>query len=196
MTICMTTKQTAIPDVIVFQPSAQQDARGFFIETYRASWFDKTALNPVFVQDNHSLSHIGTLRGLHLQTQQPQGKLVRVSAGKVFNVAVDLRIESPSYGQWVGEHLSAKNHHVMWIPAGFANGFITLSDTAELLYKCTDYYDQSSEISLLWNDSSLNIDWPTPNNVSLMLSEKDQSGRIFKHGMGFYQGQWQEPCEV
>lgn len=189
--IFMKYRRTGIADVIVFEPQVFSDERGFFAETYRASWFEECRLNPQFVQDNHSLSHYGTLRGLHLQKQQPQGKLVRVARGEVYNVAVDLRLDSATYGQWVGEYLSAANYHVLWIPPGFANGFITTSDTAELLYKCTNYYDAGSELSLLWNSPSLGVQWPMVADMPLKLSPKDRDGAVFVPGMGYRDGQWQ-----
>lgn len=196
-------RHTTIADVIVFEPQILTDERGFFAETYRSSWFETLNTNPQFVQDNHSLSLYGTLRGMHLQKEQPQGKLVRVSRGEVFNVAVDMRLDSPFYGQWAGEYLSASNYHVMWIPPGFANGFITLSDAAELLYKCTEYYHRLSECSLLWNDPVLAIRWPVlqqplidnpvPGDHVMTMSAKDKAGRPFMPGMGFRQGVWVEP---
>ncbi len=184
-------RRTEIADVVVFEPRVFADERGFFAETYRASWFDELQLNPQFVQDNHSLSYFGTLRGLHLQKQHSQGKLVRVTRGEVYNVAVDLRLDSATYGQWVGEYLSATNYHVMWIPEGFSNGFITTSDTAELLYKCTDIYDSESELSLLWNDPVLAINWPIAADTQIMLSPKDKEGKNFSRGMGYLNGKWQ-----
>jgi dTDP-4-dehydrorhamnose 3,5-epimerase len=185
-------RRTAIEDVVVFEPQKFTDERGFFVETYRSSWFDELGIAPVFVQDNHSQSQCGTLRGLHLQTSQTQGKLIRVACGEVFNVVVDLRLESPTYGQWVSEYLSAENALVLWVPPGFANGFVTLSATADLLYKCTNYYVPQSEMVFHWNSPVLNIDWPLPEGASVCLSNKDQQAKHFTLGQGFDRGVWQE----
>ncbi len=172
----MDIRPTQIPDVIVFEPKVFGDSRGFFMETYRASVFDELGLNVDFVQDNHSSSARGVLRGLHYQVQQPQGKLVRVIKGEVYDVAVDLRRSSPTFGRYVGVRLSAENKRGMWVPPGFAHGFLVLSESAEFVYKCTDYYAPEYERSLLWNDPSLAIDWPDLNGVEYVLSEKDQAG--------------------
>jgi dTDP-4-dehydrorhamnose 3,5-epimerase len=164
---------TKIPDVKIIEPTIFEDERGYFMETWNQKQFEKlvTGKQTVFVQDNHSKSRKGTLRGLHYQTQNTQGKLVRVVSGEVFDVAVDLRKESPTYGQWVGEHLSAENKRQLWIPEGFAHGFYVISDEAEFVYKCTDYYHPESELSIKWNDSDLLIEWPLNGKPS--LSEKD-----------------------
>lgn len=145
--------ETSIPDVLIIEPKVFGDERGFFYESFNAAAFEAaTGLKRQFVQDNHSKSQRGVLRGLHYQIQQPQGKLVRVVAGEVFDVAVDLRKSSPSFGRWFGTHLSAQNQRQLWIPEGFAHGFVVLSESAEFLYKTTDYYAPEHERSLLWND--------------------------------------------
>jgi len=170
---------TAIPDVIVLEPKVFGDERGFFYESYNQKAFQEaTGLDVQFVQDNHSKSAKNVLRGLHYQVQQPQGKLVRVVQGEVFDVAVDIRQGSATYGQWVGEILSAANRKQLWIPAGFAHGFLTLSETAEFLYKTTDYYSPAHERCILWNDETLSIRWPLAEVV--ILSEKDSLGAGFR----------------
>ena len=150
-------KQLAIPDVILMTPKVFGDERGFFMETFRQSEFNKHCGEYQFVQDNHSSSTKGILRGLHYQHQKPQGKLVRVIRGEVFDVAVDMRQSSPTFGQWVGEYLSEENKKMLWVPPGFAHGFLVTSDIAEFSYKCTDYYNPGDEYSLLWNDKSIAI---------------------------------------
>lgn len=182
--------KTALADAVIFEPDHWEDDRGFFLETYRASWFDGLNVSPHFKQDNHSLSHHGVLRGLHLQTHNTQGKLIRVIRGEVFDVAVDLRLDSPSYGQWAGEYLSADNHKTFWIPEGFAHGFMVTSDCAELVYKCTEYYDPASDISIAWNDPQLAIAWPTAQQPR--LSPKDTNALTLRDGMGFRNGIWQD----
>ena len=168
--------ETSIPDVLIIEPKVFGDERGFFYESFNAAAFEAaTGLRRQFVQDNHSKSQRGVLRGLHYQIQQPQGKLVRVVAGEVFDVAVDLRKSSPSFGRWFGTHLSAQNQHQLWIPEGFAHGFVVLSETAEFLYKTTDYYAPEHERSLLWNDPELGIEWPF--DEAPQLSAKDQAGK-------------------
>ena len=172
---------TAIPDVIIFEPTLHGDHRGFFMETWRESTFAEIAPGLRFVQDNHSKSGKGILRGLHYQLAQPQGKLVRVIAGEIYDVAVDMRRVSPTFGQWVGVTLSADNHRQLWVPPGFAHGFLVTSESAEMAYKCTDYYAPQDEHSLRWNDPALGIDWPLaalglPEPV---LSAKDRDGRLF-----------------
>ncbi|UBM26575.1 dTDP-4-dehydrorhamnose 3,5-epimerase [Pseudomonas sp. p1(2021b)] len=167
----------SIPDVILFEPRVFGDARGFFFESFNHRVFEDAVGRPVsFVQDNHSLSSEGVLRGLHYQIQKPQGKLVRVVEGEVFDVAVDLRRSSPTFGHWVGVHLSASNKHQLWIPEGFAHGFVVLSETAEFLYKTTDYYAPAHERCLAWNDPEIAIQWPTM--ISPLLSEKDKAGKF------------------
>jgi dTDP-4-dehydrorhamnose 3,5-epimerase len=149
-----------IADVKIFEPKVFGDERGFFVETFRQSHFEDLGLDVHFVQDNHSSSSKGVLRGLHYQIQKPQGKLVRVTAGEVYDVAVDLRKSSPTFGRHVGVHLSAENKKICWVPPGFAHGFLVLSDMAEFVYKCTEYYAPEHDRSLLWNDPGLNIRWP------------------------------------
>lgn len=180
----MQVNKTAIPDVVVFEPKVFGDARGFFYESFNENvFFEATGLRPRFVQDNHSKSAKHVLRGLHYQIQQPQGKLVRVTQGEVFDVAVDLRSESPTFGQWVGEILSAENKKMLWIPEGFAHGFVVLSETAEFLYKTTDFYAPQYERSILWNDPTLAIEWPLEGFPS--LSAKDLAGVSFEQADKF-----------
>ncbi len=168
---------TDIPDVLIIEPKVFGDERGFFYESFNAAAFEAaTGLKRSFVQDNHSKSQRGVLRGLHYQIQQPQGKLVRVVAGEVFDVAVDLRRSSPTFGRWVGCHLSAQNQRQLWIPEGFAHGFVVLSESAEFLYKTTDYYAPAHERSLLWNDPQIGIDWPFEEPPQ--LSQKDIDGKV------------------
>ena len=167
---------TAIPDVLVIEPKVFGDARGFFYESFNGKAFDEAVGRHVdFVQDNHSRSSQGVLRGLHYQIQQPQGKLVRVVRGSVFDVAVDIRKSSPTFGQWVGVELSEDNHKQLWVPPGFAHGFVVLSETADFLYKTTDYYAPAFERSILWNDPAIGIEWPDF-GVAPKLSGKDEAG--------------------
>jgi dTDP-4-dehydrorhamnose 3,5-epimerase len=166
---------TQIPDVLLIKPKVFGDARGFFLETYRETWFSERNINVNFVQDNHSSSARGVLRGLHYQIKNPQGKLVRVTTGEVYDVAVDLRKSSATFGQYVGAYLSAENKNLLWIPPGFAHGFLVLSEYAEFNYKCTEYYAPEHDRSLLWNDPALGIDWPLNNIADLVLSEKDNA---------------------
>ena len=171
---------TDIPDVLIVEPQVFGDARGFFYESYNQRGFaEKTGLSVEFVQDNHSRSAKGVLRGLHYQIQQPQGKLVRVVVGEVFDVAVDIRKSSPHFGRWVGCLLSAENHRQFWIPVGFAHGFLVLSDAAEVLYKTTDYYAPQHERCIIWNDPDLAIDWPVAVETPV-LSKKDGAGQFLK----------------
>ncbi|KXK48338.1 dTDP-4-dehydrorhamnose 3,5-epimerase [Nitrosomonas europaea] len=168
----------AIPEVVLIEPKVFGDERGFFFESFNQARFEETVGREInFVQDNHSRSVKNVLRGLHYQIQQPQGKLVRVVQGEVFDVAVDLRKSSPTFGRWVGQVLSAENKHQLWIPEGFAHGFVVLSDTAEFLYKTTDYYAPAHERCLLWNDPVLNIQWPL--GIAPVLSAKDTQGKPF-----------------
>ena len=168
--------QTPIPDLLVLEPKLFGDARGFFMESFNASTFQKlTGLNVDFVQDNHSRSGKNVLRGLHYQIQQPQGKLVRVVSGTVFDVAVDIRKSSPTFGQWFGVELSDTNHRQFWVPAGFAHGFVVLSETADFLYKTTDYYAPAFERSVLWNDPEIGVQWPIKGEPQ--LSAKDLAGK-------------------
>ena len=165
---------TPLDGLLVLEPRVFGDERGFFYESYNARQFaDATGVAPAFVQDNHSRSRQGVLRGLHYQIQQPQGKLVRVSAGAVFDVAVDIRKDSPTFGQWYGVELSAQNMRQMWIPAGFAHGFVVTSEHAEFLYKTTDYWAPEHERAILWNDPAIGIDWPLA--LTPTLSPKDQA---------------------
>jgi len=166
----------AIPDVVLIEPQVFGDARGFFMETWQATRFAEAGIGATFVQDNHSGSSGGTLRGLHYQLVQTQGKLVRVVAGEVFDVAVDLRRSSPTFGHWVGTALSAENKRLVWIPPGFAHGFYVTSDYAEFIYKCTDYYHPQSERTLLWNDPKVGVTWPIPAGSEPLLSAKDRAG--------------------
>ncbi len=166
---------TAIAEVLVIEPAVFGDARGAFFESWNRRAFSKLAGRDAdFVQDNHSVSARGVLRGLHYQLRQPQGKLVRVVAGEVFDVAVDLRRSSPTFGRWVGETLSAQNRRMMWVPEGFAHGFLVLSDIAEFLYKTTDYYAPEHERTLLWNDPAIGVKWPL--DGAPVLKPKDAAG--------------------
>ena len=166
----------AIPDVVLIEPKVFGDARGFFLESFNQKAFDEaTGTNYQFVQDNHSRSSRGVLRGLHYQIQQPQGKLVRVARGKVWDVAVDIRKGSPTFGQWVGVELSENNQHQLWVPPGFAHGFVVLSESADFLYKTTDYYSPQHERCIAWNDPALAITWPLEGGAP-MLSGKDAMG--------------------
>ena len=168
---------TSIPDVLVIEPKVFGDERGWFTEAFNAQDFlDATDLNVHFVQDNHSFSHQSTLRGLHYQLEKTQGKLVRVISGSVYDVTVDLRKSSPTYGKWVGVELSAENHKQLWIPPGFAHGFLVLSPTSEFLYKTTDYYHPQSEVCLAWDDPLVGIQWPLIAGVSPNLNAKDSAG--------------------
>jgi len=171
---------TTIPDVLLIEPRVYGDERGFFMETYRAQSFAEAGIPYVFVQDNHSGSSRWILRGLHYQIRQAQGKLVRVTAGEVFDVAVDLRRSSPTFGRWVGNVLSAQNRLQMWVPPGFAHGFLVLSEWAEVLYKATDYYAPQWERTLLWSDPQLAIHWPLPEGQLPLLSPKDAAGVPFE----------------
>jgi dTDP-4-dehydrorhamnose 3,5-epimerase len=171
---------TGLTEVLCLEPKVFGDARGFFLETYRQSWFEDLGINTPFVQDNHSLSRKGTLRGLHYQIQRPQGKLVRVIRGEVFDVAVDMRRYSPSFGKWAGMHLSADNKRIMWVPPGFAHGFLVLSDEAEFVYKCTSYYAPEHDRSLLWNDTDIGVEWPLIGINDVLLSPKDQIASPFR----------------
>ena len=171
--------KTKIPDVLILEPKVFGDDRGFFFESFNEqALLDQAGIKARFVQDNHSKSAKNVLRGLHYQIKQPQGKLVRVVVGEVFDVAVDLRRGSPNFGEWVGIHLSAENKRQFWVPPGFAHGFLVLSAAAEFLYKTTDYYAPEYERSLLWNDPELGIDWPLESDP--ILSVKDQAGVRFK----------------
>ena len=183
----MNYEKLTIPDVVLLTPQVFGDERGFFMETFRQSEFEEHCGNYQFVQDNHSKSKQGILRGLHYQHVKPQGKLVRVTHGEVFDVAVDLRESSPTFGQWVGVHLSADNKQLLWVPPGFAHGFYVISAEAEFQYKCTDYYNPGDEYSLLWNDGTLNITWPLVNGEAPQLSGKDEQGQaqVWKNCLKF-----------
>lgn len=170
---------TDIDEVKIIEPTVFGDERGFFMETWNERDFAAEGIAVDFVQDNHSRSVKHTLRGLHYQVEQPQGKLVRVTRGEVFDVAVDMRRDSPTFGHWVGETLSDTNARMLWVPEGFAHGFLVLSDSADFQYKCTNFYAPQHERSLLWCDKSLDIDWPLPNGVQPTLSSKDASGKEF-----------------
>ena len=170
---------TALPDLLILEPRVFGDARGFFMESFNARTFaEATGLTLSFVQDNHSRSQKGVLRGLHYQLEQPQGKLVRVTSGRVFDVAVDMRRSSPGFGQWAGVELSGENHRQFWVPAGFAHGFVVLSDSADFLYKTTDYYAPEHERCLRWDDPTVGVAWPL-DGLTPQLSAKDQAGLAF-----------------
>lgn len=174
---------THIPDVKIIKPKVFGDQRGFFLETWNARDFCEKVSNAEFVQDNHSRSKRNTLRGLHYQINQPQGKLVRCTLGKVFDVAVDLRKSSNTFGHWVGELLTEENKRHLWIPPGFAHGILVLSDMADFQYKCTDYYAPHHERTIAWNDEDLNIKWPLQDATSPLLSKKDESADPFRRSM-------------
>ena len=165
---------TEIPDVMVIEPTVFGDARGFFCETYHREKYTAAGLDVTFVQDNHSRSRRGVLRGLHYQVLRPQGKLLSVMAGEIFDVAVDLRRSSPTFGRWVGVHLSAESHRMMYVPPGFGHGFLVLSETADVCYKCTDLYAPEHERTLLWNDPAVGVRWPLEGEPQ--LSDKDRRG--------------------
>lgn len=167
---------TAIPDAMVIEPDVFGDSRGFFLETWSRRKFAEAGLDVDFVQDNHSRSGRNVLRGLHYQLQNTQGKLVRVTLGEVFDVAVDIRRGSPTFGKWVGETLTAENKKFFWVPPGFAHGFLVLSEVAEFQYKCTDFYNPAAERCIIWNDPDLQIDWPCKDPEQLLLSGKDKAG--------------------
>lgn len=175
---------SAIPDVILIEPAVFRDERGFFFESYQRQRFAEIGIPFEFVQDNHSKSVQGVLRGLHYQIQQPQGKLVRVVVGEIFDVAVDIRKGSPTFGQWVGDYLSAENKRMIWIPPGFAHGFLVTSSEAEVIYKTTDYYAPQWERTIAWNDPALNIRWPLE-NISPIISAKDAAGALLVNAETF-----------
>jgi dTDP-4-dehydrorhamnose 3,5-epimerase len=168
---------TNIPDVILIEPKIYGDTRGFFVETYQAQRFADAGIPENFVQDNHSGSQQGTLRGLHYQIQHAQGKLVRVIAGEVYDVAVDIRRSSPTFGQWVGVRLSAENKHQLWVPSGFAHGFYVISEWAEVIYKVTDIYAPEWERTLAWDEPTIKVEWPVPPGDQPLLSAKDIQGK-------------------
>jgi len=177
--------KSTIPEVILIEPQVFSDDRGFFMETYQKQAFMEAGIPNEFVQDNHSSSSIYTLRGLHYQITHTQGKLVRVVIGRIFDVAVDLRRSSPYFGKWTGAYLSEDNKQQLWIPPGFGHGFLTLSDRADVVYKATDFFDSGGERSIRWNDPDLAIDWPIPQNASLLISNKDEQAPKFKHAEVF-----------
>ena len=168
---------TSLPEILILEPRVFEDNRGYFIESYHDQKFEQAGISSRFVQDNQSGSHGGVLRGLHYQIQQPQGKLVRVVVGEIYDIAVDIRRNSPTFGKWVGASLSAENRKQLWIPTGFAHGFYVLSEWAEVLYKTTDYYAPQYERTLLWNDPALAIDWQLRDGISPILSAKDAEGK-------------------
>lgn len=175
----MKVTKTAIPEVLIVEPKVFGDERGFFFESFNQKvWLENTGVTRTFVQDNHSRSVKGVLRGLHYQIEQAQGKLVRVVAGEVYDVAVDIRKTSPNFGKWVGVHLSEQNKKQLWVPEGFAHGFVVLSETAEFLYRTTDYYAPEHERCIIWNDPDLAIHWPLETQPK--LSDKDAVGSLFK----------------
>lgn len=169
---------TQIPEIILFEPKIFQDDRGFFFESFQKIQFQKAGIDLEFVQDNHSKSLKNTLRGLHYQIQQAQGKLIRVIAGEIFDVAVDIRKGSSTFGSWIGDYLSAENKKMLWIPPGFAHGFYVTSPEAEVVYKATNYYAPNWERTIIWNDPTLNIEWPLNNTIPI-LSAKDKLGKSF-----------------
>lgn len=176
---------TSIPEIVLVELEAFDDERGFFMETYRRSEFEAHGIQAGFVQDNHSGSSRGVLRGLHYQIRQAQGKLVRAVRGEIFDVAVDLREGSPTFGKWEGVKLSEQNRRQLWIPEGFAHGFYTLSDWAEIVYKVTDYYAPEWERTLRWDDPDVDIDWPLLNEHAPLVSQKDSDGALLKDAVHF-----------
>ncbi|MDP9567974.1 UNVERIFIED_ORG: dTDP-4-dehydrorhamnose 3,5-epimerase [Kosakonia oryzae] len=177
--------ETEIPEVKIIEPAVFGDERGFFMETWQQRKFDEVIGTTHFVQDNHSKSSKNILRGLHYQTKNTQGKLVRVVEGEVFDVAVDMRKKSPTFGKWVGIILSADNKRQLWIPEGFAHGFYVISETAEFVYKCTDYYNPEYEYSLLWNDATVGIQWPILPGMTPLMSQKDLNAKSFAEATFF-----------
>lgn len=171
---------TSLPDVLIFEPQVHGDHRGFFMETWRRATFEEQGLPADFVQDNQSRSARGILRGLHYQVNRPQGKLVRCIEGEIFDVAVDLRRSSPTFGQWAGVLLTAENRLQLWVPPGFAHGFYVTSESAQIVYKCTEYYSPADDRSLFWNDESIGIDWPL-GDVEPTLSDKDARAPLLRN---------------
>ena len=180
----MIVRETNLPGLLIIEPRVFADARGWFMETYQAVQLATAGIPHAFVQDNHSLSHRGVLRGLHYQIQHPQGKLVRAVRGEIFDVAVDLRRSSPTFGQWFGTQISADNRRQIYLPAGFAHGFLAITTSAEVLYKCTDLYHPQHERTLLWNDPAIGITWPLAE--VLLLSEKDRQGKLLSEAECFH----------
>ncbi|MBU1109827.1 MAG: dTDP-4-dehydrorhamnose 3,5-epimerase [Candidatus Riflebacteria bacterium] len=179
----MKIERLTIPDVMLITPKVFEDSRGFFMETWNYREYSNNGLDQMFLQDNHSKSKFGTLRGLHYQIKNTQSKLVRVTLGTIFDVAVDLRKSSPFFGKWTSSMLSSDNSQQLWIPAGFAHGFLVLSESAEIQYKCTDYYDPTAERCIAWNDPDLAIEWPL--SQPPLLSEKDKNGGLFREAEVF-----------
>lgn len=175
---------TKIPEIKILEPKIFSDNRGFFLESYNQKAFSDLGINVNFVQDNHSFSTQGVLRGLHYQSRRPQGKLVRVVHGEVYDVVVDMRNSAPTFGQWIGVTLSAQNKRLLWVPPGFAHGFLVISPEADFLYKTTDFYDPSSEHCLRWDDPDLAIAWPLPPN-QIQQSPKDSQGKFFSEAVTF-----------
>lgn len=173
----MKVTETRLPEVKIIDPVVRGDERGFFVETWNARAYAEAGLDATFVQDNHSRSARGVLRGLHYQIRQPQGKLVRVVAGRAFDVAVDIRRSSPRFGQWVGVELSATNKRLLWVPPGFAHGFLALEDGTDFVYKCSDFYAPEHERSILWSDAAIGIDWPLGEIGDPIVAAKDQAGK-------------------
>jgi dTDP-4-dehydrorhamnose 3,5-epimerase len=176
---------TEIPDVILIRPEVFGDPRGYFFESWEQRKFAAGGIDARFVQDNQSRSARNILRGLHYQVEQPQGKLVRVVTGAVFDVAVDIRRSSPTFGRWVGEILSDENYHMLWVPPGFAHGFVVLSEYAHFVYRCTDFWAPSHERSILWNDPDLNVAWPIPHGMEPLLSAKDARAQRLRDAQSF-----------
>jgi dTDP-4-dehydrorhamnose 3,5-epimerase len=176
----MELKPTRIPDVVLIDPKVFGDQRGFFLESWNERKYADAGIDVRFVQDNHSRSTQWTLRGLHYQVRQPQGKLVRVVKGAVFDVVVDLRRASPTFGHWAGETLSAENHRMLWVPPGFAHGFLVLTESADFLYKCTDFYAPEHERVVRWDDADLGIEWPLPPGQPPLLSPRDRDAGAFR----------------
>jgi dTDP-4-dehydrorhamnose 3,5-epimerase len=170
---------TRIPEVVMIEPVVHEDSRGFFMETWQKEKFAEAGINAVFVQDSHSRSSYGALRGLHYQLSQSQGKLVRVMQGEAFDVAVDIRRSSPTCGQWVARLLSAENRKLLWIPSGFAHGFLVLSETVDFEYRMTEFYAPEHQRTIRWDDPDLAIEWPLADGQVPLLSEKDQAGQLF-----------------
>ncbi len=176
---------TRIPDVVLIRPRVFGDSRGFFLESWEKQKFAAGGVDVNFVQDNHSRSAQNVLRGLHYQLPNAQGKLVRVARGAAFDVAVDIRRSSPTFGQWVGVELSDANHHMLWVPAGFAHGYLTLSESADFIYRCTSYYSPPDERSIRWNDPQIGVKWPLPPGVDPVLSSKDAVAGSFRDAQVF-----------
>jgi dTDP-4-dehydrorhamnose 3,5-epimerase len=176
---------TDIPDVVVIEPAVYQDARGFFLESWHEARYAQAGIRLPFVQDNHSRSVCGTLRGLHYQSPRPQGKLVRAASGEIFDVAVDLRRSSPTFGRWVGVTLSDENRRQLWVPPGFAHGFYVTSESADIIYKCTDYYAPEHDRTLRWDDPDVGVAWPLVGGHGPLLSPKDAAGAPLREAPGY-----------